>query len=60
MPEPSVSSRAIYQLRVVLRGVSPLGWRRLLVAGDASRAELHAILQRAFGWSDDHLPFPEG
>src|SRR5690349_366985 len=55
MPEPSVSSRAIYQLRVVLRGVSPLVWRRLLVAGDASLAELHAILQHAFGWSDDHL-----
>src|SRR5690349_22351905 len=55
MPEPSVSSRAIYQLRVVLRGVSPLVWRRLLVASDASLAELHAILQYAFAWSDDHL-----
>jgi hypothetical protein len=55
MPEPSVSSRAIYQLRVVLRGVSPLVWRRLLVAGDASLAELHAILQQAFAWSDEHL-----
>jgi hypothetical protein len=55
MPEPSVSSRAIYQLRVVLRGVSPLVWRRLLVASDASLAELHEILQRAFAWSDDHL-----
>src|SRR5271166_5142508 len=30
MPEPSVSSIAIYQLRVVLCGVSPLVWRRLL------------------------------
>jgi hypothetical protein len=36
MPEPSVSSLAIYQLRVVLRGVSPLVWRRLLVASDTS------------------------
>jgi hypothetical protein len=55
MPEPSVSSRAIYQLRVVLRGVSPLVWRRLLLASDASLAELHTILQLAFAWSDDHL-----
>jgi Plasmid pRiA4b ORF-3-like protein len=55
MPEPSVSSRAIYQLRVVLRGVSPLVWRRLLLVGDASLAELHAILQHAFAWSEDHL-----
>ena len=55
MPEPSVSSRAIYQLRVVLRGVSPLVWRRLLLASDTSLAQLREILQRAFAWSDDHL-----
>jgi hypothetical protein len=55
MAEPRASSPAIYQLRVVLRGVSPLVWRRLLVASDASLAELHEILQRAFAWSDDHL-----
>ena len=55
MPEPSVSCPAIYQLRVVLHGVSPLVWRRLLVASDTSLAKLHAILQRAFAWSDEHL-----
>jgi hypothetical protein len=55
MPEPSVPSPAIYQLRVVLCGVSPLVWRRLLVASDTNLAELHAILQKAFDWSDDHL-----
>src|SRR5690348_3513314 len=55
MPEPSVSSPAIYQLRVVLCGVSPPVWRRLLVASDTTLAELHEILQRAFAWSDEHL-----
>jgi hypothetical protein len=55
MPEPSVSSPAIYQLRVVLCGVSPLVWRRLLVSSETSLAELHAILQRAFDWSGEHL-----
>jgi hypothetical protein len=55
MPEPSVSSPAIYQLRVVLCGVSPLVWRRLLVAGQTSLAELHGILQTAFDWSGEHL-----
>ena len=39
----------------MLCGVSPLVWRRLLVASNTSLAELHAILQRAFAWSDDHL-----
>ena len=55
MPEPCASFTEIYQLRVVLRGVSPLVWRRLLVGSDTSLAELHEILQRAFAWSDDHL-----
>jgi len=44
-----------YQLHVVLRNVSPLIWRRLLVRSDTSIAELHAILQTAMGWSDTHL-----
>jgi hypothetical protein len=55
MPEPSVSSPAIYQLRVVLCGVSPLVWRRLFVISETSLAELHEILQNAFDWSGDHL-----
>jgi hypothetical protein len=45
----------VYQLRVVLAGISPLIWRRLLVAGTTTLAGLHAVLQTAFGWSDEHL-----
>ena len=45
----------VLQLRVVLRGVSPLIWRRLLVRSDSTIADLHATLQIALGWSDDHL-----
>jgi hypothetical protein len=45
----------IYQLRVVLLGISPIIWRRLLVRGDSTIADLHDILQISFGWSDDHL-----
>lgn len=55
MSEPSVSSLAIYQLRVVRCGVSPLVWRRLLVASETSLGELHEILQNAFDWSGEHL-----
>jgi hypothetical protein len=40
---------------VVLRGVSPLIWRRLLVRSDSSIADLHVTLQLALGWSDEHL-----
>jgi hypothetical protein len=44
-----------YQLRVVLRGVSPLIWRRLLVSAESNIADLNATLQIALGWSDSHL-----
>jgi hypothetical protein len=44
-----------YQLRVVLCGVSPLVWRRLLIASETSVAELYEILQLAFDWSGTHL-----
>ena len=55
MADPSVSSIAIYQLRVLLCGVSPLVWRHLLVISETSLAELHGILRTAFDWSGEHL-----
>ena len=45
---------SVYQLRVVVRGVSPLIWRRLLIPADTSIAGRHAVLQIAFGWNGDH------
>lgn len=45
----------IYQLKVVLVGISPMIWRRLLVHSDSTIAELHYILLIALGWSDSHL-----
>lgn len=45
----------VYQLKVVLRGISPMIWRRFLVHGDSTIADLHYLLQIAFGWSDTHL-----
>ena len=49
------ASPAVYQLRIRLDRISPLIWRRLLVRDTTTIAELHAIIQLAFGWSDDHL-----
>jgi hypothetical protein len=45
----------VYQLRVVLRRISPLIWRRLLVRSDATIADLQATLHIALGWSYEHL-----
>src|SRR5664279_230033 len=46
---------SLYQLRVVVRGVSPLIWRRLLLPADTTIAGLHAVLQIAFGLTGTHL-----
>jgi Plasmid pRiA4b ORF-3-like protein len=54
MPEPPEPS--IYQLRAALVGINPIIWRRFLVRGDSTIADLHLTLQTAYGWSDDHLP----
>jgi hypothetical protein len=51
----STTLLSVYQLRIVLRGISPLIWRRVLVHSDTTLAHLHAILQILFAWSDEHL-----
>jgi hypothetical protein len=45
----------IYQFKVVLRRVTPMIWRRLLVRSDSTIADLHHILQIGMGWTDSHL-----
>ncbi|MGH3284114.1 MAG: plasmid pRiA4b ORF-3 family protein [Streptosporangiaceae bacterium] len=42
-------------MRVVLAGISPLIWRQLDVTASTTLADLHRILQIAFGWSGEHL-----
>jgi hypothetical protein len=38
----------IYQLRLVLAGISPMIWRRLLISSETSIAQLHEYIQIAF------------
>ena len=42
------------QLSVRVRGISPPVTRRLRIAEQATLAQLHAVLQVAFGWSDTY------
>ena len=55
--EPTLTPLNIYQFRVVVQGISPLIWRRLLVCSDMPLATLHATLQIVFAWSDVHLHY---
>lgn len=53
--EIAPSDNHIYQLKIVLIGISPMIWRRLLVRSSTTIAELHQIIQIAMGWEDEHL-----
>jgi hypothetical protein len=56
VPEPAERALpSVYQLRIVLRAISPLIWRRLLIGAEDSLADLHTALQVAFGWDGSHL-----
>jgi len=55
MNDESLYDVKIYQLRIYIRRISPLIWRRILVRSDSTIADLHYTLQLAFGWTDYHL-----
>jgi hypothetical protein len=50
---PPITS--IYQIKVTLRDSKPPIWRRILVPGNITLAQLHPILQVVMGWYDAHL-----
>jgi hypothetical protein len=51
----SNSEAHVYQMKVYLKYIKPLIWRRFLVPGDATLTELHLILQTVIGWENYHL-----
>ncbi|MBK1669264.1 hypothetical protein CKO28_14600 [Rhodovibrio sodomensis] len=45
----------IAQLKIVIEGIDPPIWRRLLVPRETLLGDLHHMIQSAFGWWDYHL-----
>ncbi len=48
-------STAIIQAKVTLEDIAPPIWRQLLLPPTLNLAELHHVIQAAFGWLDCHL-----
>ena len=46
---------ATYQVKVTLHGIKPPIWRRLRLPAATTLAQLHQVIQAAFGWEDAHL-----
>lgn len=44
-----------YQIKVNMEYVKPPMWRRLVIPDKITFADLHHVLQTAFGWDDGHL-----
>ena len=43
------------QVKMWVLGISPMGWRRVLVRDTCSLRELHGVIQVAMGWEGQHL-----
>jgi hypothetical protein len=46
---------AVYQVKVTLHRAKPPIWRRLRLPAATTLAQLHQVIQVAFGWEDAHL-----
>jgi hypothetical protein len=57
MPTPGriTPESKIFQLKIALAGIRPPVWRRVLVPGEMTLADLHDVVQVAMGWTDTHL-----
>ncbi|MGD9994708.1 MAG: plasmid pRiA4b ORF-3 family protein [Salinivirgaceae bacterium] len=48
-------TKKLYQIQLVLNGISPKIWRRILVNSDVLLVDLHRIIQTTMGWTNSHL-----
>jgi hypothetical protein len=45
----------VYEIKIVLKDLKPVVWRRVLVPRDITLGNLHEVIQIAMGWEDGHL-----
>ena len=52
---PQPPGQSVFRLRIQLRDVEPVVWRRVLVPGSVRMAKLAYMLIAAMGWNNSHL-----
>ena len=52
---PTTNQVSVYQLRIWLKGISPMIWRRILIRDDSTVADLHYAIQILMDWEDYNL-----
>jgi hypothetical protein len=48
-------AKRLWQVTITIADIKPAIWRRLLLPEDLNFAQLHEVIQAAFGWTDSHL-----
>jgi hypothetical protein len=54
-PSAKPGKATVHKVKVTLRGAKPPIWRRLEIDSRTSLADMHGIIQNAFGWLNYHL-----
>ena len=54
MPK-TVDAADLYEIKITLMYLEPAIWRRVTVPKDITLGSLHAVIQVAMGWDDEHL-----
>jgi len=52
---PKAQTAPCYQLKISLKEAKPPIWRRVIVPGSITLAQLHLVIQLSMGWLNSHL-----
>lgn len=53
--EPVFPENTVISLRIVIREIEPIIWRRIEVPAAITLPKLHMVIQDTFGWTNSHL-----
>ncbi len=49
------ANKNVYQIKISLKYIKPIIWRRFLVEDSIKLPDLHKVIQTVMGWTNSHL-----